>query len=189
MNRGELIVGIASLALAAGVGCRSDVGGVGAPEDSGPPPSEGMRGVSLRNFREGDTRWVLQADSASVFRSRKRVETEAVTIDFFDGDEHVSKLTADKGVLMQATDDLEARGNVRVVAEDGAILMTEILFWDHQRARIYTEEPVEIHRGEDVLAGVGMEADPGLTRVELKRSVRGTVRSKPDEILPGESNR
>jgi LPS export ABC transporter protein LptC len=187
MKRRALLVGIAALGFASGMGCRSDVGGVGAPEDSAAPPSEGMRGVSLRNFREGDTSWVLQSDSASVFRDRKRVETEAVAIDFFDGDEHVSKLTADKGVLMQATDDLEARGNVRVVTEDGAILKTEVLFWDHQRARIYTDEPVEIQRGADVLAGVGMEADPGLTRVELKRSVRGTVKSNPEQLLPGES--
>ena len=91
---------------------------------------------------------------------------------------------ADRGVLLQATDDLEARGHVRVVADDGAVLRTEVLFWDHQRSRIHTDEPVEITRGEDVLQGVGLEADPGLSNVDLKREVRGRVRSAPESLLP-----
>ncbi|MFN8176468.1 MAG: LPS export ABC transporter periplasmic protein LptC [bacterium] len=154
-----------------------------------PPPAEGMRGITLRNFREGDTRWVLQADTASVFRDRKRVEAQVVTINFFDGDRHVSKLTSDRSVLLQATDDLEARGHVRVVSDEGAILTTDVLFWDHQRSRIHTDDPVQITRGDDVLTGVGMEADPGLSRVDLKREVRGSVRSNPDSLLPGGSSR
>lgn len=143
-----------------------------------------MRGITLRNFREGDTRWVLQADTASVFRDRKRVEAQEVTIDFYDGERHVSKLTSDRGVLLQTTDDLEARGHVRVVTDDGAILKTEVLFWDHQRSRIHTDDAVEITRGDDVLTGIGLEADPGLDRVDLKRNVRGSVRSDPEKLLP-----
>lgn len=171
------------LALA---GCREGQEDLAVTEPAAPPPSEGMRGVNLRNFQEGDTRWVLRADSASVFRDRKRVETERVTIDFLDGDRHVSTLTADRGVLLQSTDDLEARGNVKVVAEDGAVLRTEVLFWDHQGARIHTEEPVEITRGNDVIRGIGMEADPGLDQVDLKREVRGSVRSDPETLFPKE---
>jgi LPS export ABC transporter protein LptC len=146
-----------------------------------------MRGISLQNFSEGDTRWVLQADTASVFRDRKRVETQAFAVDFFDGDRHVSRLTAARGVLMQATDDLEARGHVRVVTDDGAVLRTELLYWDHERSLIHTDQPVEITRGEDILTGVGLEADPGLSRVDLKRAVRGSVRSDPERLLPGDA--
>ena len=170
------------------LGCNATEEGLGG---GGPveraAPSEGMRGVSLRNYREGDTRWVLQADSASVFRDRKRVETERMEIDFFEGERHVSTLTADRGVLLQATDDLEAHGHVQVVTDDGAVLRTDVLFWDHERARIHTDEPVTITRGDDVLRGVGMEADPGLNRVDLRREVRGTVRSDPETLFPGES--
>lgn len=148
-----------------------------ATEAAPPAPSEGMRGISLQNFHVGDTRWVLQADTASVFRERKRVEADWVSIDFFDGEEHVSTMTADRGILLQNTDDLEARGNVRVVADDGAVLKTEVLFWSHGRSRIHTDEFVEITRDENVLTGIGLEADPGLDRIDLKQEVHGTVRS------------
>jgi len=176
------ILGMALVAVSAG--CRGGDEGLATGGANPSAPSEGMRGVFLRNFREGDTRWVLESDSASVFRDRKRVETERVQVEFFDGDRHVSTLTADRGVLLQATDDLEARGHVQVVADDGAVLRTEVLFWDHQRARIHTDEPVEITRGQDVLRGVGLDADPGLDRVDLRREVRGTVRSDPESLLP-----
>ena len=182
-----MALGLAAL-LAAASACVQTDDSVRTQEASiSPPPAEGMRGITLRNFREGDTRWVLQADTASVYRDRKRVEAQRVTINFFDGERHVSKLTSDRGVLLQTTDDLEARGHVRVVTDDGATLTTDVLFWDHQRSRIHTDEPVQITRGDDVLHGIGLEADPGLSRIDLKREVRGSMRSNPDSLLPGKS--
>jgi LPS export ABC transporter protein LptC len=175
-----VLVGLGSLLA---VGCRSDNGNPAATDEEARPPSEGMRGISLQNFREGDTRWVLHADSASVFRERKRVEAEWVVIDFWDGEEHVSRLTADRGILQQSTDDLEARGNVRVTSDDGTVLKTEVLFWDHAASRIHTDEFVEITRDDDVLTGVGLVADPGLDRVEIQREVRGTVRDADGALL------
>ena len=156
------------------------------PTSMDPPsgtPSEGMRGISLHNIHVGDTRWVLQADTASVFREKKRIVAEVVEIDFFEKDEHVSKLTSDQGILLQATDDIEARGNVRVVTDDGAVLTTRVLFWDHQRAKIHTDEFVRITRDNDVLTGVGLEADPGLDRIEIKEEVRGETRGDPEGLL------
>lgn len=142
-----------------------------------------MRGVTLRNFQVGETEWVLEADSASVFREKKTVVARRVRIDFYEGDKHVSRLLSDEGILNQATDDLEARGHVSVTTDEGAVLTTEILFWDHQAAKIHTDEEVEIIQGENRIVGRGFEADPGLERIELRRQVRGTLRSKPEGIL------
>jgi LPS export ABC transporter protein LptC len=164
-----------------GAGCRTQETGP-AIEEPSRAPNEGMRGITMQNIRVGDTRWVLSADSASVFREKKRVEAQPVEINFFEEDRHVSVLTADLGILLQATDDLEARGNVTVVTDEGTVLKTEVLFWDHQRSLIYTDEFVRIEKGEDVLTGVGMEADPGLNRIDIKESVRGSVRD-PDVLL------
>jgi LPS export ABC transporter protein LptC len=180
MSRYGLIPGGAPAALvlavlALGAGC--------GPADQTPTrmekpsraPNEGMKGVRIQNFKVGDTRWVLTADSAAVFREKKRVEALPVQVDFFEEDRHVSVLTADIGILLQATDDLEARGDVKVVTEEGTVLTTEILFWDHQKSLIHTDEFVRIEKDGDVLTGVGMEADPGLDRIDIKHAVQGTV--------------
>lgn len=179
-------VALVLLGALVGDGCRSGDRNPTAMDKPSNTPNEGMREISLRNIHVGDTEWVLQADTASIFRQKKRVIAERVAIDFFEDEEHVSRLTAKQGVLHQATDDLEARGDVRVATDDGALLTTELLFWDHQKAKIHTEEYVELTRGEDVLTGYGLEADPGLDRVDIKREVKGTLRGDPEELL-GES--
>jgi len=184
--KGERTVAAVALVLLgalAAIGCRSGDRNPTAMEKPSNAPNEGMRGISLRNINIGDTAWVLHADTASIFRQKKRVIAERVVIDFFEEQGHVSRLTAKQGVLHQATDDLEARGDVQVATDDGALLTTEILFWDHQKAKIHTDEYVVITRGEDVLTGFGLEADPGLDRVDIKREVKGTVRGDPEELL------
>jgi LPS export ABC transporter protein LptC len=163
-------------------GCRAGDSNPAAMQEPSRAPNEGMRGVRIQNIRVGDTRWVLAADSASVFRESKRVEAYPVEVNFFEEDRHVSTLTANLGILLQSTDDLEARGDVRVVTDEGTVLETEVLFWDHQRALIHTDEFVRIEKGEDVLTGFGLEADPGLDRIEIRKDVRGTVRN-PGEVL------
>jgi LPS export ABC transporter protein LptC len=183
---------IAALALVAGLltvvgsGCRSrDDGPLAMDRPPSRSPSEGMKGIQLTNIRIGDTRWVLHADSASVFREKKRVEAQDVEIDFFEEDEHVSTLTADTGILQQVTDDLEARGNVIVESREGGILKTEVLYWDHQNALIHTDQYVEITKGDNVLTGVGLEADPGLDRIDIKEAVQGEIRDD-DELVEAE---
>jgi LPS export ABC transporter protein LptC len=182
MRRERVSTLLAAAALAAALaGCGRREANPTAMDTPSGAPSEGMKGIRLQNLRVGDTRWVLHADSASVFRDQKRVVAETVEIDFFEGDQHVSTLTADQGILLP--DDLEARGNVKVVTDDGAVLKTRVLFWDHQRAKIHTEEHVEITRQGDVLTGVGMEADPGLDRIEIKQEVRGETRGDPEGLV------
>jgi LPS export ABC transporter protein LptC len=177
------LVTLAVLGLAAG--CRPGDETPTAMEKPSRAPNEGMKGVRMQNFKVGDTRWVLTADSAAIFREKKRVEALPVQIDFFEEDRHVSVLTADLGILLQATDDLEARGHVKVVTDEGTVLTTEILFWDHQKSLIHTEEFVRIEKDGDVLTGVGMEADPGLDRIDIKNAVRGTVMD-PGTLLGGD---
>lgn len=187
-ERGRALLALLALGVllgTAGLGCGSREESPSAMNPTSGAPSEGMKGIRLQNLKVGDTRWVLQADTASVFREKKRVVAEVVEIDFFEADEHVSTLNADQGILLQATDDLEVRGNVRVVTQDGAVLRTRVLFWDHQRSKIHTDAFVEITRGDDVLTGVGMDADPGLDRVDIKEEVRGETRGDPAGLVDG----
>ena len=164
----NLAAGAALLIVLSLTGCRSVDQTPTAMGGKSRAPNEGMKGVTIQNFKVGDTRWVLSADSASVFREKKLIEALPVQVDFFEDDRHVSTLTARLGILLQATDNLEARGDVEVVTDEGTVLKTEVLFWDHQKSLIHTDEFVRIEKGEDVLTGVGLEADPGLDRIDIK---------------------
>ena len=191
--RALLVLG-GGVLLATAFGCRTQDGELTSTGESSQGNSEGMRGVSLSSYNIGDTQWILHADSASVFRERKRVEADRVRVDFYENDDHVSVLTSETGVLNQATDDLEARGDVKVLTDEGELLETEVLFWDHRRSRIHTDAFVKMTSGENVLTGIGLETDPALNDFELKSEIRGTAREMPaelgkaDETPPGEPN-
>jgi LPS export ABC transporter protein LptC len=165
--------------LAAALGCRTRDGDLTSTGEGPQGHSEGMRGVSLSSYNIGDTQWILHADSASVFRERKRVEADQIRVDFYENDEHVSVLTSETGILNQATDDLETRGNVKVRTDEGELLETEVLYWDHQRSLIHTDAFVKLTSGENVLTGIGLETDPGLNDFQLKNEIRGTAREVP----------
>ncbi|NNE43012.1 MAG: LPS export ABC transporter periplasmic protein LptC, partial [Gemmatimonadetes bacterium] len=136
-HSGTFFAVAACLLIASASGCRdAEENPTAAQQKPSTSQSEGMKGIKMQNLRVSATRWVLSADSAAVFREKKRVEALPLHVDFYEEDRHVSTLTAKLGILLQANDNLEARGQVRVVNNDGTVLKTEVLFWDHQRSLI-----------------------------------------------------
>lgn len=77
---------------------------------------------------------------------------------------HLSHVTADSGVMHEATYDLEAHGNVVVVSDSGLVLRTERLFYTKANDKVYSDAPVMIVRAAgDTLYGKGFESDKNLS--------------------------
>jgi len=76
---------------------------------------------------------------------------------------------------------LLAMGEVRVESE-GIVLETAELTYDARRDRIYTSRAVRVVRGDNVMTGVGLEADPDLGN--LKVGAPHINARRPGEIRP-----
>jgi LPS export ABC transporter protein LptC len=152
-----------------------------APESAG--ASQEIQNFTLRETdAEGRLSWVMRARGAQVFETRNAVEADSIRIDFFDRTgELASVLTAERGVIARASNDMRATGNVLVRNRDGHELRTEELAFAAGRNKIYTEHFVTMIRGRDVLTGYGLETDPDLEggQFEIQRDVRATVRDLP----------
>jgi LPS export ABC transporter protein LptC len=86
-----------------------------------------------------------------------------ITVDFFDDSmHHTSVLTARSGTVNNATQDLEAHGNVVVVSDSGSTLRTATLFWTNRTQKIHTPEYVEITTPTEQIQGHGFESDRSL---------------------------
>jgi len=163
-------------------GCEGD--GIERAGETAPHPDQEIDHFTLTQTREADRLWVLRAVHARIYEKADRVETSNVRIDFYgDNDEVQSTLTADYGTLLRRTNDIEAIGNVVVTAEDGTILKTEKLAWNERLGKISTEEEVEITKGDDVMTGVGMESDPDLTNIKVKRDFKAYVKTPEGELI------
>jgi len=141
-------------------------------------------GFTLTQTREGARVWSISADHALIYEDADRVEMIDLRVDFFNEDGEVrSTLTANEGILARRTSDMEVLGDVVVYAADGTVLTTERLTWDERKGQVETDRPVRVTKGEDVMTGVGLEADPDLKNIRVKSDFKAYVRTPEGELV------
>jgi LPS export ABC transporter protein LptC len=119
-----------------------------------------------------------------MYNREHRVDATTVHIDFFnDEGEPYSSLVADRGTVDQRTNDLEARGNVRVTTRNGVTMETDSLRYVNRTGKIHSDGFVRVTRRGDVLTGYGFESDATLEQFRLRREVRAEVRSDGAETF------
>lgn len=101
---------------------------------------------------------------------------QKVEVQFFDeAGNPSSTLTAEKGIVDEKTQDLEAMGNVVVVSQKGVKLETERLRWDNGRRKILSNGFVKLSTEKKVVTGTGFESDQALEHWRIKKNIRARV--------------
>ncbi len=153
-----------------------------------PVADQEARDFTLTESSEGKKNWTLWASYAAMYTERNVIDAKAVRIEFFDSKgQKFSTLLADQGIVDQRTNDLEARGHVRVATETGIRMETDSLRWLNDRQRIVSNAFVRVTRRHDVVTGWGFESDPSLDHFHLEREVQAEVRDeagRADSLLP-----
>lgn len=94
-----------------------------------------------------------------------------VSLLFYKEGAPYATLTSDSGIVITATNDMEAMGNVKVVGVEEATLETESLKWLNELDKITTDQKVLITTKEGKkIEGRHFESDPGLTNIKLKET-------------------
>ncbi len=157
------------------------------PGDASLLPDQEIDGFRLTQTRDGEKLWVLSASRALVYEEADRVELERLRVDYFDDEGGVrSTLTAKEGLLRRRTSNMEARGNVVVVAHDGTRLVTDRLTWNERTGKIESDRFVRVTQGDDVFTGVGLEADPDLKDIKVKSEFKAFVRTQDGQLVEEE---
>ncbi|HET9952143.1 MAG TPA: LPS export ABC transporter periplasmic protein LptC [Candidatus Eisenbacteria bacterium] len=173
---GALAVGLPTLLLSS-AGCHRRTAPVASSDELRIPDQE-ARDFTLTESAAGKKNWTLRADYAAMFNKERKVDAKSVTIDFFDQEgAHYSTLTADQGEIDQTTNDLEARGDVRVTTKNGIAMETDSLRFFNRTGKIVSDGFVRVTRRGDVLTGYGFESDATLEHFKLRREVRAEVRN------------
>lgn len=138
---------------------------------------------TAQNTKAGEQKWTLVADVARYLESGQiHVEKPEVTI-FQEGQETMT-ITGDSGEIEQNREDFRIIGNpVKGVSKKGILYANE-LYWKDESEKLYTPEEageVKIIRGDSVMFGKEMEADPKLETVTLKK-VHFTIYPKDEKI-------
>ena len=111
--------------------------------------------------------WQLEADQAETYEKAGRTVLRKVRIRIQEP-ERSWTVTGDEGEMVQATKDVELRGNVVLISSDGLRLETTRLRWDADAKRAWTDEPVILLR--EGRRGEGLGARRARGRAEHRRS-------------------
>ena len=141
-------------------------------------PEQAIENFILTHTNQGEKEWELEADRAEIYKREGKTIVQKLKIKFYDQGKITSILTARRGELHSLSGDMEVRGDVVVTSEEeGITLKTESLKWDAQRKKIVTDDFVRQEKGDTIITGQGLEADPGLEKVVIKKNVKVIYKS------------
>jgi LPS export ABC transporter protein LptC len=131
-------------------------------------------GVRLVLSDGGVQRALMQADTAFTYEDNSRTELRKVRSTFYtETGLKNGTLTAREGTYNVRSQNMEARGNVVVISEDGRRLETPQLRFDTGRNEISGDSAFVLTRPGEVLTGIGFMADPALTHIQIFRAAAG----------------
>jgi LPS export ABC transporter protein LptC len=144
-------------------------------------PRQVIDGFILRATSAKGLLWVLQARRAVSPALGEPTRLDSMVVRFYDGESRPrSVLTSLHGEVDEKTNALIARDSVVVITPRGERLETESLRWDPKEERMTTDVFFRLVRGDDVLTGIGIDAEPGLERYVVHHQVRAEVRDQDD---------
>lgn len=140
----------------------------------------GMPEMEIKDFKLIQTtgkvkEWELYAVRAVEYESEEEIEIFETKINFYKGDKISLVLKADTGTVNLSSKNIYIKGTVDAVTPDGIHLKTESLLWVSSRKRLVTEDRVVVTRGGMRIDGVGLEADVGLGKLDIKKDVNVRV--------------
>jgi len=133
-----------------------------------------MEGARIVETQEGKRSWEVEADLALVSEKGKYARLykreRAVTLRLYtEGEALVCQ--ADQGRVDLVSKDVSLSGNVVVRSSQGVELSTEALGWLAEKKRLHSDKRVRIIKRGLEIAGLGLEADPGLERLMVDSGV------------------
>jgi LPS export ABC transporter protein LptC len=152
------------------------------PVDSIAKPDTEMSQARIYLYDKNRVTAEIKADKILKFQAKDSTMAYVLDINVYDTTGQVSThVVGDSGVIRENSGQLYIYGNVVVITEDQSKLETDSLYWDTRSDKIKTDAYVKITKGDDVIAGWGMEADQRLNRIKILKQVTGTI-TDPKEL-------
>jgi len=128
--------------------------------------------------RDGITEWSLDAASASLVNGEKEAVFQKPSVIFYMKNQEKVRLTAEKGVVQTASNDIKVSGDV-ILQDSLYIIRTAALTYLHSERRFTSDVPVRITG-----SGFDLSADSAsLDMKERKAVFRGNVKGVFSEGL------
>ena len=154
-------------------GAQPPVTGAPSPADTA---DQTMFKVRTLLTDQGLMRAELLADTAFAFEEGTRFEMRGVHTTFFTKNgAKDAVLTSKQGTYNTRLGNMQARGNVVVVSEDGRRLTTPELRYDQAKNEIASDSAFVATDPQRRLEGIGFRSDPNMNNVRCLNACRGSA--------------
>lgn len=131
-------------------------------------PEQALEKFSITETEGGKPHWVLEASSAQILESQKKVLLQLPVVKFYEKGEYVSTLVAASGRINTETYDIWGEGKCTLTTTKGERLETSNLRYRADQKKILTDEQVTLVRADETIYGKGMEASPDLSLIKIR---------------------
>jgi LPS export ABC transporter protein LptC len=130
-----------------------------------------MEKFALRDTQRSQTRWEILADIAQVDPQGNTTSLEGVHLTLFAAKHGTVQVTAQRGVIQNASKDMQVCGDVRLVMGEEFSLMTECLQWSAAEQTLAADTPVAVEMGDLRVQGQSFRGWIAEERFEVQEQV------------------
>jgi LPS export ABC transporter protein LptC len=159
-----------------------------APSPTNELPIQTIYGYHTVETERGQMRWELFGNRAERYAGEEDLHLIGVRMYFYTDGQLSATLTSKRGKVNENTRNMVAEGDVKIVTEDDRTLESEVLTWDNERRIISTDLYFRATDADKVLTGIGLETDPKMTDLVIKKQVEGDAPESSQGLRKGEQD-
>lgn len=137
-------------------------------------PTMSSLGVTTLISDSGITRYKIITEEWIVFDKKSPSYwsfEKGVYLEKFDTLFHIdASIKADTAYYYDKKKMWELRSNVQIQSQRGDKFETELLFWDENKEKVYSDKYIRISQEDKVITGYGFESDQNLTEYQIKNT-------------------
>ena len=137
-------------------------------------PTMSSLGVTTLISDSGITRYKIVTEEWIVFDKKSPTYwsfEKGVYLEKFDTLFHIdASIKADTAYYYDKKKLWELRSNVQIQSQRGDKFETELLFWDENKEKVYSDKYIRISQEDKVITGYGFESDQNLTEYQIKNT-------------------
>lgn len=152
------------------------------PEVRDALPTQEYTDVELVHRQNGQVRFVMRAPVLNQYEKlNKAMLSGGIEVEIYQDGQRSSRLTAERGEVLNEGNTMRAIGNVVVTTDTGTTILTPRLQWERASGLITSDTTVTIVTELDTLHGTGLEATEDLKQRRILEPTGVSLRSVREE--------
>ncbi|MDP8254995.1 MAG: LPS export ABC transporter periplasmic protein LptC [Candidatus Alcyoniella australis] len=129
----------------------------------------------------GQVLWRIDAERAEYFQDEDRAVLDTMVALFYDDQGREFTLSAARGEMNTATQDIDVSGGITASTSEGFQLITTSAHYDREQGIVSTDDPVLFFGDGITVHAVGMQVRIEDQQVTLKQAVRALVLERSEQ--------